>query len=285
MFTKILVPVDGSEDGWAALAQAIKLAKEENSTIHGLFVADVRVIEAPYYLESAVDIGVGMSAVNPKAMEAALETGKQLSKYGHTILQQLTNQCQQNSIACETDYVEGIISQTIIERAQDVDLIVMGRQGEGSRWAGPMFGSVFEAVVRHAPVPVMAAQAEVRPLKHILLAYDGSDISKQAMQVAISLMKGKTDRSLVFLTVEDGHRHRDQQHKQGSIALREAGVHFHDLLLEGHTAETILTAARENNVDLIIMGAYGHTHFMEMLFGSTANEVVRGAICPLILCR
>ncbi len=283
MFTKMLVPVDGSEDGWAALAQAIKLAKEENSTIHGLFVADVRLIEAPYYLETAVDMG--MSPIDSTAMATALETGKRLSKYGHTILQQLIDQCQQNNITCETEYAEGVISQTIIERAKDVDLIVMGRQGEGSRWAGPMFGSVFEAVVRHAPVPVMAAQAEVRPLKRILLAYDGSDISNQAMQVAISLMKEQADRSLLFLTVEDGHRHRDQQHKRGSIALRKAGVHFHDLLLEGHTAETILTVARENNVDLIIMGAYGHTHFMEMLFGSTANEVVRGAICPLILCR
>lgn len=283
MFTKILVPVDGSEDGWAALAQAIELAKEANSTIHGLFVADVRLIEAPYYLEPAADMG--MSAIDSTAMAAALETGKQLSKYGHDVLLQLIDQCQQRDIACETEYAEGIISQTIIERANDVDLIVMGRHGEGGRWAGPMFGSVFEAVVRHAPVPVLAAQAEVRPIKRILLAYDGSEISDQALHVAVNLMKEQADRSLLFLTVEDGHRHRDQEHKRGSIKLREAGVHFHDLLREGHAAETILTVARDEDCDLIVMGAYGHTHFMELLFGSTANEVVRGAICPLMLCR
>jgi nucleotide-binding universal stress UspA family protein len=42
MFNQILVPVDGSDHSWNALEQAIEVAKEEGSTIHGLFVTDAR---------------------------------------------------------------------------------------------------------------------------------------------------------------------------------------------------------------------------------------------------
>lgn len=283
MFTKILVPVDGSEDSWAALAQALEIAKEENSTIHGLFVADVRLIEAPYFMTPMMDMG--MPVVDPGSMELALDAGRRLSERGHSVLTELAERCQQSGVVCQPEYAEGVVSQTIIDRAQDVDLVVMGRHGEGVRWAGPMFGSIFEAVVRHAAAPVMAAQAEVHTIKRILLPYDDSDTSKQALQVAINLVKKRDDRSLVLLTVDDGHHQREHQHERGKATLRAAGVLFHALFWKGQTAEQILSAARVEDCDLIVMGAYGHTHFMEMLFGSTADEVMRGAICPLILCR
>lgn len=283
MFTKILVPVDGSEDSWAALAQALEIAKEENSTIYGLFVADVRLIEAPYFTTSSMDLG--MPAVAPGSMELALEAGRRLSERGHAILKGMHARCQESGVACHPEYAEGVISQTIIDRAKGVDLVAMGRHGENARWAGPMFGSVFEAVVRHAAAPVLAAQAEVHPIKRILVAYDDSDAAKEALQIAVDLVKEREDRSLVLLTVDDGRRQREQQHERAKTSLREMGIHFHALFWDGQVAEQILSTARVESCDLIVMGAYGHTHFMEMLFGSTADEAMRGAICPLILCR
>jgi len=47
VFERILVPVDGSTDSWVALEQAILIAHEGEHEIYGLFVVDIRLIEAP----------------------------------------------------------------------------------------------------------------------------------------------------------------------------------------------------------------------------------------------
>ncbi len=47
----------------------------------------------------------------------------------------------------------------------------------------------------------------------------------------------------------------------------------------------ITTAAREEKIDLIIMATHGHSGFEQILFGSTAERVVRKAYCPVLTVR
>lgn len=47
----------------------------------------------------------------------------------------------------------------------------------------------------------------------------------------------------------------------------------------------IIETAREENVDLIIIGSHGHTGVEHILFGSTAEKVVRKAPCPVLTVR
>lgn len=47
----------------------------------------------------------------------------------------------------------------------------------------------------------------------------------------------------------------------------------------------IITAAKEEDVDLIIMATHGHSGIEQILFGSTAERVVRKAHCPVLTVR
>jgi nucleotide-binding universal stress UspA family protein len=47
----------------------------------------------------------------------------------------------------------------------------------------------------------------------------------------------------------------------------------------------IIQAAREENADLIVVGAYGHTGIQHFLIGSTAERVVRKAHCPVMVVK
>jgi nucleotide-binding universal stress UspA family protein len=47
----------------------------------------------------------------------------------------------------------------------------------------------------------------------------------------------------------------------------------------------IIRAAREKDVDLIVMGTHGHTGIVHMLLGSVAEKVVRKAPCPVLTVR
>ncbi len=53
-------------------------------------------------------------------------------------------------------------------------------------------------------------------------------------------------------------------------------------VLMGSPAEKILELAKQENVDLIIMGAHGRKGLERVFFGSVADKVVTGALCPVM---
>jgi nucleotide-binding universal stress UspA family protein len=56
-------------------------------------------------------------------------------------------------------------------------------------------------------------------------------------------------------------------------------------LLSGYSSTEILRLAQENEFDLIVMGSHGLTGFAHVLFGSTADRVVRKAPCSVLTVR
>ena len=282
MLERILVPIDGSDDSWAALEQAIEIAQEEDGVIYGLFVADARMIEAPYWLADHPDATT--TVVDPALTQTALQRGRLLSQIGLGYLEEFKSRCEKAAISSETEYAEGIVSNLILDHAQHSDLIVMGRRGEGATWAGPLLGSTIEAVIRHITVPVLIAQAKAQPVTRILVAYDGSARSEDALELATNLAMDK-QRSIVLLTVDDGHSGREQAFAAANQFLQGHRITATPLLLAGHPTETILRIANEERCDLIALGAYGHSHFFETLFGSTVDEVIHHATCPVLVCH
>jgi nucleotide-binding universal stress UspA family protein len=53
-------------------------------------------------------------------------------------------------------------------------------------------------------------------------------------------------------------------------------------MLLGEPAEEIIRFAKEENVDMIVMGTHGRTGFSRLLMGSVTEQVVRGAPCPVL---
>jgi nucleotide-binding universal stress UspA family protein len=281
MFDNILVPMDGSADSWVALDRAIQLAKEKDRVIHGLHVIDIRLTDAPY---STTWYGNDYDYTGSAAIESAIEFGRQLGERGQKILARLVEKCDKAGIQSQTEQVNGIITQTILDRAKKADLIVMGHYGEGARWAGPLFGSTFETVVRYSPVPIWVSQAELRPTTHLLAAYDGSNRAQDSLEIAAGIAV-EDHLPVTLITVDDGHPGRQQAYQEADDWLRQKNLPVNPIYWKGHPAEEIIRAARVEGCDLIVMGAYGHSHFLEIFFGSTVDDVMRGATCPLLICR
>ena len=282
MFKHILVPVDGSEDAWVALSQAIEIAQEEESTIQALFVADSRIIEAPYWTAAPPDDPIPSG--DKSKVELALTIGEMIANFGEKVLEEAQRRCQEAQVPCETTYEIDAVVNVILDRAAHADLVVLGRHGQGAIYAGPHLGSVFEAVVRHAPCPVLATQAEVMPILKILVAYDGSERAKDALHIAARLAQSQ-NRDLVYLVVNDGRPDRLEIFAEGKTWLEKHHIPAKTRYEEGEPAETILEVAREEKVTLIVMGAYGHSRFLEIFFGSTVDEVVHQAIVPVMICH
>jgi nucleotide-binding universal stress UspA family protein len=66
---------------------------------------------------------------------------------------------------------------------------------------------------------------------------------------------------------------------------QERGVAVRELVLQGKPSAEIVRAAREQAVDMIVLGTHGKGMLDKALFGSTTERVVRGAPCPVLTCR
>jgi nucleotide-binding universal stress UspA family protein len=68
-----------------------------------------------------------------------------------------------------------------------------------------------------------------------------------------------------------------------------AGIQGYDnhegAVISGVPYAEILTAAEEHEADLIVMGTHGLTGVEHLLFGSTAERVLRHAKCPVMTIR
>lgn len=71
------------------------------------------------------------------------------------------------------------------------------------------------------------------------------------------------------------------------LAEREevAGLQVEELIVHGEAASEIVRVAKERNVDLIVVSSHGRTGLGRILFGSTAEAVVRHASCPVLVVK
>jgi len=146
MYSRILVPVDGSAPSGAGLKEAIALAKEGQSTIVVLNV----VSELPLITGSAGYVGYG-------------ELADLLAVEGRRIADAAAAQVEKAGVKVETQVVDvgvGPVCDTIVDQAtrQRCGLIVMGTHGRRGMKRLTL-GSDAELVVRHAAVPVLLVKA------------------------------------------------------------------------------------------------------------------------------
>jgi nucleotide-binding universal stress UspA family protein len=79
----------------------------------------------------------------------------------------------------------------------------------------------------------------------------------------------------------------DTQERLRNVVAEESRtwVEIDDLVVFGRAYREILRAAESKPADLIVMGAQGRGGLGLALFGSTTQQVVRGAICPVLTVR
>jgi nucleotide-binding universal stress UspA family protein len=295
--TRLLCPIDFSDASRHALDHAVVLARWYDAAIIGMYVfnptyAMVGAIDAP-------DDG-GTTFANPAtSSRLRLQMADALAP------------ARAAGVAVETCVEEGspalqILSGVARHRA---DLIVIGTHG-ASGFERLMLGSITEKVVRKAACPVLTvpprAHSTARlPFQRILCPVDFSPPAARAFQLALSLAQ-EAEAQLMLLHVLEwpiGHEppplptfnvpeYRIYREKEAAAELEklvpaaarnwcEPSTH----LAHGKPHEQVLAFAGDHGVDLIVIGVHGRSALDVALFGSTTNQVIRGATCPVLTLR
>jgi nucleotide-binding universal stress UspA family protein len=133
----------------------------------------------------------------------------------------------------------------------------------------------------------------------ILLAVDGSAHSRRAVPVAADLAFRYEGEVLVFHAREhevalgvgvDAETPQEALDLVDGIVreLKDAGINVRGEIVGvplGQTSRAILDAARDGNVDLIVLGTRGLSEWSRLLMGSVAHKVVHLAEMPVLVVR
>jgi len=137
----------------------------------------------------------------------------------------------------------------------------------------------------------------------ILYPTDFSDPSACALYYAAEMAK-KFDAELVMLHVlldesqmvsfylpqltvknlskdmEEGAKAKMEEFIKDTRALD--GIEYSTAMVKGIADDEIIKYSKENDIDMIVIGTHGRTGLEHVIFGSTAEKVVRGASCPVL---
>lgn len=142
--------------------------------------------------------------------------------------------------------------------------------------------------------------------QRILVPIDGSATSEYALDEAIKFAQQQNAQIKLVHVLEDVwyfdtescsnyselvdsmKRHGEKILKQAQNKLQQVGIAVEIKLLEARgerIAHVIVTEAKNNFANLIIIGTHGRSGFSRMLLGSVAESVVRAAHIPILLIR
>ncbi|MBW9141292.1 MAG: universal stress protein [Candidatus Aramenus sp.] len=138
---------------------------------------------------------------------------------------------------------------------------------------------------------------------HILVAYDGSDNSKRALNVAIELASKYSAKldvvevvdSTIFAgagiapvpgeVIESVYNKAKSDVEEAKKQAASKGVNAEGVVLEGEPAGAILDYATKNKVDLIVTGSRGLSTFKRILLGSVSTRIVQEAKIPVLVVK
>ena len=250
LFREILVPIGDSANGFLALDQSILIASKEPASLRGLHI-----------------LPPNSKLENPNAQAIRAEFNQRCQNAG-----------VEGSLVIERGKTADLISSCSLL----TDLIVLSLSCPPEPGLSGL-GSGIRTIIWQSVRPVLTVPGRTSPLDNALLAFDGSEKSKEALFVAAYIAElWKTQ--LTVMTLSDGIKTRSsvQDHARTYLELHEVDA---DYVLTSGSMDTFLDLSRERNINLILMGGYSGTAIKEVVLGSLVNHLLREFTYPLLICR
>lgn len=295
---RILCPVDFSDPSVHAVEQAIVFAAWYKARVTALHVYTPMFVPVPMLPPPA-------DRVPEPELSRVREQLERCVRHAKTV-----------GVSADVLVSAGHPAREILESAARIgaDLIVMGTHG-ASGFEHLVLGSVTERVLRKATCPVLTVPPRARatsrlPFERVMCGVDFSEWSLAALDLASSIAQESGAGLLMVHVVEwpwpePPPPRFEELPAERAAALREyrrdveksAAARLEALVpgpvadrcttmvVNGKSYVEILRVAAAERADLLVLGVHGRNALDVALFGSTTNQVVRRATCPVLTLR
>jgi nucleotide-binding universal stress UspA family protein len=250
LFHEILVPVGDGEESFMALEQAILIAQKEPVALRGLHIVPSK---------SKID--------DPKAKE---------------VQSRFNSRCQEAGVNGSLAIVQGEVADQICSYALLTDLIVLNVSRPPEPGLSSL-GSGLRSIIWRSARPILTVPVRTSPGDRALLAFDGSEKSKEALFVAAYIAEQwKTYLTVMTLNENGDASASAQDYARAYLELHEIEADF--VSAQG-PMDSFLDVSKERDINLILMGGYSGTALKEVIIGSLVNNLLRKFGYPILICR
>ena len=282
MMSKIIACIDGS-----AYADSVTHLSAWAYERTGLSLSLLHVVAPHSEIKAKTDItgqiGLGAKAnLLEELTKLDEEHGKLEMKKGQLMLNHAREDLALKGIEnVEILHRRGSVVEMIQELEAQAGLIVMGKRGEQHHAAAEHLGSNLERVARSIHKPLLLVMPEAKPIHKFLIAYDGSSSADKAVEYAANnaLFKGLECH---LLKIGEATPKAKEMLSTAEEKLKLAGVNVYASFKQGKSVKRLVSEyITENNIDLLVMGAYGHSKIRRLILGSTTSALIRKTNIPV----
>lgn len=187
-------------------------------------------------------------------------------------------------IEVETRLRQGDLVETVTDKGETGEMIVIGKRGEAAGHASEHLGSNLERIVRASHKPVFIANRAFKPIEKVLVAFDGAPSSLKAVDfIARSPLFAGLSVVLVFAGKETPEIAKSLENAVAT--LKAGGIEVETIVQSGEPEKVLSELTAQEGHELLVMGAYGHSRIRSLLIGSTTTEMIRSCHVPVLIMR
>ncbi|ETX13728.1 universal stress protein UspA [Roseivivax halodurans JCM 10272] len=283
MTKKIIALVDGSTYSKSVCDHAGWIAGRGVYAVELMHVLGRREGGAGSDLSGAISLGA-RSALLEELSRLDEQRAKLALTRGRAILEDAKALLEDDGIRATEHLRHGDLIEAISEKEGDAEMILVGKRGEAADFAKGHLGSNLERVVRVASKPLFIASRAFRPIRKVLIAYDGSASARRAVDyvarsplyagLGVSIVTVGSDTDAARAGLDDAR-----------TMLSAAGIEAETAILPGQPEEALGKLIEESGFDHLVMGASGHSRLRSLFVGSTSLEMIRTCKVPILLVR
>ncbi|KAA3510754.1 universal stress protein [Agrobacterium vitis] len=282
---KIIGLIDGSIYAQSVCDHIAWIAGRSEVSVDILHVIGRRDLSTePVNLSGNIGLGA-RTALLKELAELDAQKARTAQHRGRLLLEEAKARLQAVGIdRVNTMLRNGDLAETLQELEESADLIVIGKRGEGADFAQLHLGSNLERVVRSSHKMIAIASRAFKPIRKVLIAYDGGAMAMKAVDY-ISGNPMFAGLSIKLVTVGDDTPEARQALIEGKLRFMDAGVPVESAIFAGQPDKAISDIVEREAYDLLMMGAYSHSRLRALFIGSTTTEMIRACKVPVLIFR
>ncbi|MDW8095887.1 MAG: universal stress protein [Aquificaceae bacterium] len=263
IFERIVVGIDGSKAGWTAKDYAFELGEKLSVPVVGAHIIDSRILDEGFLEDLAGVLGFTYYMGISEKLKDFLE------EQANVLIENFLIEGRQRGVKVSSFQTIGVPYEELVNQTDPEDLLIIGRRGERPV-QGIFLSSTAEVVSRRSRSPVMLVPEGKREIKRVCVAYDGGELSKKALKLALNLSRVYSSHMHALFVGEE------------AIEVPE-GVNL--MVEDGLPEERIPAHCKEQEVDLLLMGAYSKGRVRELFLGSVTSFVIHHVSIPILLVK
>lgn len=277
--TNIIACIDGSDASATVADYATWASLRLDAPLEFLHVLD----KTDYPIESDLSGNIGLGS-REELLDELANTDEKFGREAIEQGRQMLEAAKQKAIAdgatepkCTQRH--GILEETLVEMEKQIRLLILANHTQNHR---EHLGSRLEDVVRNTHRPTLITPAEFKTPQRIMISFDGNEAAKKCVEMVANSPLFRGIPCHIVMAGEDNSMNQKQVLWAQTI-LTTAGFDAPIKIINGDIESVLNDYLSVHGIDMLVMGAYGHSVIHRFIMGSTTTSVIRNISIPVLL--